>query len=172
MIASFISIHILHLGWMTISLILNMFNLVLVIGRGDYRNGDGHSSGAPRPYGGRGRGRGRGGGRGGGDRQDSDRSSQKWGSKDSDNGGGWGDFPGAKVQNSPGRDIFSGSWGGGGSGGSGGGTGWGNWGQGDDKAADGGNSGWGGGGSDKGADAGNSGWGSKKSSDDGGGGGW
>ncbi|KAK4404708.1 Transcription elongation factor SPT6 [Sesamum angolense] len=125
-------------------------------GRGDYRNGDGH--GAPRPYGGRGRGR----GRGRGDRQDSDRSSQKWGSKDGDNGG-WG----AKVQNSPGRDAFAGSWGGGGGGGGssggggdaadGGGSGWSSWGQGDGAAGTGsanadaaaGNSGWGGGSNSK-----------------------
>ncbi|KAL0359667.1 UNVERIFIED_CONTAM: Transcription elongation factor SPT6 [Sesamum angustifolium] len=131
-------------------------------GRGDYRNGDGH--GAPRPYGGRGRGR----GRGRGDRQDSDRTSQKWGSKDGDNGG-WGNFPGAKVQNSPGRDAFAGSWGSGGGGGGGdssggggdaadgGGSGWSSWGQGDGAAGTGsasadaaaGNSGWGGGSNSK-----------------------
>ncbi|XP_011070064.1 transcription elongation factor SPT6 homolog [Sesamum indicum] len=150
-------------------------------GRGDYRNGDGH--GAPRPYGGRGRGRGRGSyGGGRGDRQDSDRSSQKWGSKDGDNGG-WGNFPGAKVQNSPGRDALPGSWGSGGGGGSsggggdvadGGGSGWSSWGQGDAAAGTGsgsaeaaaGNSGWGGGSNSKKSSQGDDGeWG-------GGGGGW
>ncbi|CAA3013552.1 transcription elongation factor SPT6 homolog [Olea europaea subsp. europaea] len=102
-------------------------------GKGDYRNGgdqDGHPSGAPRPYGGCGRGRGRGRGGRGNERQDTDRGSQKWGSKDGDDAGGWGSFPGAKVQNSPGREAFPGSWGGSAS----------------DDAAEtgGGNSGWGG----------------------------
>ncbi|XP_057785560.1 LOW QUALITY PROTEIN: transcription elongation factor SPT6 homolog [Salvia miltiorrhiza] len=133
-------------------------------GRGDYRNGDGHPSGAPRPYGGRGRGRGRGRGSdsyggGRGDRQDQDRGSQKWGSKDGDSGGGWGSgFSGSKAQDSPG------SWGGGGGGGGGGGssnagdggsTGWGSWGEGDAGGS--------------GADASNSGWGDAKKSSDGGG---
>ncbi|XP_047942817.1 transcription elongation factor SPT6 homolog [Salvia hispanica] len=128
-------------------------------GRGDYRNGDGHPSGAPRPYGGRGRGRGRGRGsdsygNGRGDRQDQDRGSQRWGSKDGDGGGGWGSgFSGSKAQDSPG----GGSWGGGGGGGNAGegsSTGWGSWG------GDAGGSG---------ADAGNSGWGDAKKSSDGGG---
>ncbi|XP_051151104.1 transcription elongation factor SPT6 homolog [Andrographis paniculata] len=133
-------------------------------GRGDYRNGDG----PPRPYGGRGRGRGRGGR--GGDRQDSDRGSRKWDNKDDNsNNDGWGSFPGAKVDNSPGRDAFGGSWGGGDGGsnaGDGGGSGWGSWGQ----AGGGGGSSNAGGGADGG---GSSGWGggSKKSSEDGGGGG-
>ncbi|CAI9779565.1 unnamed protein product [Fraxinus pennsylvanica] len=146
-------------------------------GRGDYRNGgnqDGHPSGAPRPYGerdgGRGRGRSRGRGRGGrgNDRQDSDHGSQRWGSKDGDDGGGWSSFPGAKVQNSPGREAFPGSWGGGSGGGSGG-SDWGNsgggWGQGsggggsDDADAEGGKSGWGGSKKSSGqSQSGNDGW--------------
>ncbi|KAK3010331.1 hypothetical protein RJ639_013024 [Escallonia herrerae] len=136
-------------------------------GRSDYRNGggqDGHPSGVPRPHGGRGRGRGRGrgsyGSRGndtGNDRQDSDYGSQKWGSNDRNDG--WGSFPGAKVQNSPGREAFPGGWGG-----SGGGSGGGGW----DGGCSGG--GWGTGGGavsasgDAGTDMGNSGWGSAKRS--------
>ncbi|GJZ73234.1 hypothetical protein Tco_0637380, partial [Tanacetum coccineum] len=57
-------------------------------GRSDYRNGgrhDAHQSGVPRPYGGA---SGRG-GRGSYNR-------------------GYGSFPGAKTQNSPGREAFSG----------------------------------------------------------------
>ncbi|WCJ28699.1 hypothetical protein M5689_010381 [Euphorbia peplus] len=83
-------------------------------GRND-RNGsnrDGHQSGIPRPYGGRGHGR-----RGnntGNERQDSGygNNNSRWdsGPKDSE-GGGWGSFPGAKVQNSPGRQAFPGGWG-------------------------------------------------------------
>ncbi|XP_028074126.1 transcription elongation factor SPT6 homolog [Camellia sinensis] len=160
-------------------------------GRGDYKNGgnrDGHPSGVPRPFGGRGRGRG---GRGNNDRQDSDYSSQKWGAKDG--GEGWSSFPGAKVQNSPGREAFPGGWGGGGSGGGGssdgGGGGWGSsgggggggGGWGSDGGGGGGGSGWGqgdGGGGSGGddADAGSSGWGGTKKSSapqqSGGGGGW
>ncbi|CAK9170436.1 unnamed protein product [Ilex paraguariensis] len=144
-------------------------------GRSDYRNGsgqdgDGHPSGLPRPYGGRGRGRGRGSynsGRGSSssnDRQDSDYGSQKWGSKDADDG--WGSFPGAKVQNSPGREAFPGGWGGGGSGNAAGND----WGGGGN---DGGSaSGWGSG-ADAGSDIGNSGFGSsKRNSGRSGGGGW
>ncbi|KAM7529941.1 hypothetical protein LguiB_033351 [Lonicera macranthoides] len=88
-------------------------------GRGDYRNGDGHDrhpSGLPRPYGGSGgRGRGRGGGRGSynSSRGHDDRhDSHRWDSKDGGDDG-WGSFPGAKVQNSPGREAFPGGWGGG-----------------------------------------------------------
>ncbi|XP_047942964.1 transcription elongation factor SPT6 homolog [Salvia hispanica] len=94
--------------------------------RGDYRNGDGHPSGAPRPYGGGGRVRGRGRrsdsyGNGRGDRQYHDRGSQRWGSKDGNGDGGWGSgFSGSKAQDSPG----GGSWGGG----VGGNAGWGSWG--------------------------------------------
>ncbi|KAL3637090.1 Transcription elongation factor spt6 [Castilleja foliolosa] len=110
-------------------------------GRGDYRNGDGHSGGERRrgrgrgSYGDRGEGGGRGpyggGGRGGGYRHDSDRSSRRWdSSKDGDNGGGWG---------------------GSGTGG-GGGSGWGSWGDGG-----------GGGSGNGGSDAGGWGGGSKKS---------
>ncbi|KAI7996881.1 hypothetical protein LOK49_LG10G02492 [Camellia lanceoleosa] len=158
-------------------------------GRGDYKNGgnrDGHPSGVPRPFGGRGRGRG---GRGNNDRQDSDYSSQKWGAKDG--GEGWSSFPGAKVQNSPGREAFPGGWGGGGSGGGGGsdggGGGWGSssggggGGWGSEGGGGGGGSGWGEGGGGGGsggddADAGSSGWGGTKKSSapqqSGGGGGW
>ncbi|XP_058203463.1 transcription elongation factor SPT6 homolog [Rhododendron vialii] len=117
-------------------------------GNGDYRgsNQDGHPSGLPRPYGGRGRGRG---------------SHNSSGDNDGNDGrDGWGSFPGAKVQNSPGREAFPGGWGGGGSGdgvsgggvsggwgssGGGGGGGWGSSGGGSgDADAGGGNSGWGG----------------------------
>ncbi|KAH7843835.1 hypothetical protein Vadar_021229 [Vaccinium darrowii] len=130
-------------------------------GGGDYRNGsnqDGHPSGLPRPYGGRGRGRGShnsSGDNNGDDGRDSDYGSQKWsGAKDGEDG--WGSFPGAKVQNSPGREAFPGGWSGGsswGGGGSsdGGGGGW-------------GSSGGGGGSGDMDASGGNSGWGATKKS--------
>lgn len=160
-------------------------------GRSEYKNGanqDGHPSGLPRPYGGRGRGRGRGrgsydGGRGNNNnsRPDGDYSSQKWGSKDNDDG--WSNFPGAKVQNSPGREAFPGGWGsggsgsgsgwgsntadsGGGGGSSGSGSGWGTGGAGGNSTGEwGGDSGGWGHGSGAGTDAGNSAWGgSKKSS--------
>ncbi|XP_057506714.1 LOW QUALITY PROTEIN: transcription elongation factor SPT6 homolog [Actinidia eriantha] len=88
-------------------------------GRGDYRNSgnrDGHPSGVPRSYGGRGRGRGRVGSYNS-DRQDSDHGSKKWDAKDADSG--WSSFPGAKVQNSPGREAFPGGWAGSGGDGSG-----------------------------------------------------
>ena len=72
----------------------------------------------PRPYGG-GRGRGRGRGRGSynnrGDNSNNERQDSgyggRWGSnntKDSDDG--LSNFPGAKVQNSPGREAFPGGW--------------------------------------------------------------
>lgn len=92
-------------------------------GRNDYRNGggrDGHPSGLPRPYGGRGRGRGSyGSNRGYGannERQDSGYGTPKWDSGSKDGEDGWNSFPGAKVQNSPGKESFPGSWGAGGSG--------------------------------------------------------
>lgn len=115
--------------------------------RNDYRDGgrDGHPSGAPRPYGGRGRGRGSdSGGRrnssgGNNDRSDSGYGAPKWGSSTKDNEESWGRFPGAKVQNSPGREAFPGGWGAGGSGTSGGGWGSDN---------GGGGTGWGSGGGD------------------------
>ncbi|XP_031382982.1 transcription elongation factor SPT6 homolog [Punica granatum] len=157
-------------------------------GRNDFRNSggrDGHPSGAPRPYGGRGRGRGSyGGGRGnnsGNDRQDSGYDAPRWdsGNKEGGGGDGWGSFPGAKVQNSPGREAFPGGWGAGGSGSSsadGGGGGWG---------SGGGGGGWGGGGGggadDSSGGGSGGGWasggGSKRSSNegwsgDGGGSGW
>ncbi|GAB4839176.1 hypothetical protein Ancab_028702 [Ancistrocladus abbreviatus] len=97
-------------------------------GRNDYGNGacGGHPSGVPRPYGGHGRGRGsqkrdRDGGNF--DRQDSGYGSKwsldkknghgpKWGSSANEDGdNSWGSFPGAKVQNSPGREAFLGGWG-------------------------------------------------------------
>ncbi|KAL3533413.1 hypothetical protein ACH5RR_006934 [Cinchona calisaya] len=164
-------------------------------GRNDHGNGgnqDGHPSGLPRPYSGRGRGRGRGrgsygGGRGNNNnsRHDGDHNSQKWGSKDGEDG--LGGFPGAKVENSPGREAFPGGWGGGGSGSGGwggsttdggssggGGGGWGDvggggsngWGGNSAGGTGGGGGGWGHGtGTDVGTDAGTSGWGgSKKSS--------
>lgn len=95
------------------------FCTLVYVGRGDYRNGDGHDrhpSGLPRPYAGSGgRGRGRGGGRGSynSSRGHDDRhDSHRWDSKDSGDDG-WGSFPGAKVQNSPGREAFPGGWAGG-----------------------------------------------------------
>ncbi|KAK9170565.1 hypothetical protein Syun_002705 [Stephania yunnanensis] len=90
-------------------------------GRNDFRNGgqDGHPSGLPRPYGGRGRGR----GRGNRDRQESGHGSSRWGSDSKDGDDGMNNFPGAKVQNSPGREAFPGGWSSGGGSGSGGG-GW------------------------------------------------
>ncbi|KAG9156361.1 hypothetical protein Leryth_009224 [Lithospermum erythrorhizon] len=85
-------------------------------GRGDHRGGnnqDGHRSGLPRPYGegegGRGREQGRDSYSGGrANSSSSARGSEKWDSKDGDNG--WGSFPGAKVQKSPGREAFPTSW--------------------------------------------------------------
>ncbi|GMH28307.1 hypothetical protein Nepgr_030150 [Nepenthes gracilis] len=110
-------------------------------GRNDYRNGGrgGHPSGAPRPHGGRGRGRGsynsnRDGGNS--DQQDSsygikwssdnkDGHGSKWSSSETKEGdSGWGSFPGAKVQNSPGREAFPGGWGSSGGGSRSGSGGW------------------------------------------------
>lgn len=143
-------------------------------GRNDYRNGggrDGHPSGLPRPYGGRGRGR--------------VTYNDTWGSDAKDGNDGLGNFPGAKVQNSPGREAFPGVWGTDGSS-SGGGSGWAaggasGWG----KESGGGTGGWDGGANDAAPDNEHSGWGSdskKKGSSDGtsgwgsqsggGGGGW
>ncbi|CAL9765594.1 unnamed protein product [Musa acuminata subsp. burmannicoides] len=91
---------------------------------------DVHPSGLPRPGRGRGRGRGRGNNFGSED-CDSDYGSAKWGSNEND---GLSTFPGAKVQNSPGRDPWG--WGSAGSGGgqggisTGGGNGGGDWGSG------------------------------------------
>lgn len=118
-------------------------------GRTDYRssgNRDDHPSGLPRPYGG-GRGRGRGSYNSRGNhngRQDSGFNSARWGSVTKDGDDGLSNFPGAKVQNSPGREAFPGGWG------SGAASGWGS----GDGAGD--------------ADQGSSGWGSGlKKSDDG-----
>ncbi|KAI4348564.1 hypothetical protein L6164_009273 [Bauhinia variegata] len=115
-------------------------------GRSDYRNNgnrDEHPSGVPRPYGG-GRGRGRGsynssrGNSSNNERQDSGYSSGRWGSVTKD-GDGLNNFPGAKVQNSPGREAFPSGWVSGGSAGDSGwggsgasandnsGSGWGSW---------------------------------------------
>lgn len=100
-------------------------------GRADYRNNgnqDEHPSGVPRPYvGGRGgRGRGRGsyssssrGHNSNSERQDSGYSANRWGSTAKDGDDDLRNFPGAKVQNSPGREAFPGGWGGGGADGSG-----------------------------------------------------
>ncbi|XP_044467920.1 transcription elongation factor SPT6 homolog [Mangifera indica] len=140
-------------------------------GRNDYRNGgnrDGHPSGLPRPYGGRGRGRGSynmG--------NNSGNDTPNWDSGTNSRDDGWNNFPGAKVQNPADRGSLPGGWGSGGSGsGSGsGGGGSSRWG--------GGSSGWGGGSGGGGVD--NAGWGndgtdnkdsgwggsSKKSSDNG-----
>eukprot|EP00268_Persea_americana_P027117 TRINITY_DN265_c0_g1_i1.p1 TRINITY_DN265_c0_g1~~TRINITY_DN265_c0_g1_i1.p1 ORF type:complete len:1608 (-),score=448.42 TRINITY_DN265_c0_g1_i1:517-5340(-) len=93
-------------------------------GRNDYLNSGGrggHPSGVDRPYG---RGRGRGGyhergNNGGNDGRSSGYGSSKWGSDSKDNDDELSKFPGAKVQNSPGKEAFPGSWGGRGSGGSG-----------------------------------------------------
>ncbi|CAJ2671817.1 unnamed protein product [Trifolium pratense] len=127
-------------------------------GRPDYRNNgsrDEHPSGVPRPYGG-GRGRGRGSynnsSRGHNSNNERHDGATRWGSaatKDRDDN--LSNFPGAKVQNSPGREAFPGSWGG--TGGWGGG------------ASTGDKSGWGAGPSD--AEHGSSGWGtgSKKAAD-------
>ncbi|KAL9361261.1 hypothetical protein Peur_044046 [Populus x canadensis] len=132
-------------------------------GRTDYRSGgsrDGHQSGAPRPYSGRGRGRGSynngGGSNSGNERRDSGYDKPRWdpGTKDGDEG--WGSFPGAKVQNSPGREAFPGGWG---AGASSGGNGWGG------GASGGDNSGWGHG-TDGGTDSGNSGRGTTSSKRD------
>ncbi|KAI5427480.1 Transcription elongation factor spt6, variant 5 [Lathyrus oleraceus] len=122
-------------------------------GRPDYRNNgnrDEHPSGLPRPYGG-GRGRGRGSysnsSRGHNSNHERRAGATRWGSAVKDGDDSLSNFPGAKVQNSPGREAFPGGWGGGASGG--------------DK------SGWGAGPSD--AEQGNSGWGtgSKKAGDNG-----
>ncbi|XP_023920121.1 transcription elongation factor SPT6 homolog isoform X3 [Quercus suber] len=129
-------------------------------GRNDYRNGggrDGHPSGLPRPYGGRGRGRGSynssRGNSSGNERQDSGYDAPKWDSTTKDGEDGWGSFPGAKVQNSPGREAFPGGWGGSGSG-SGGGNSWGGGASGNE------NAGWGDAGTnDAGTENGGSSWG-------------
>ncbi|KAG9449004.1 hypothetical protein H6P81_008969 [Aristolochia fimbriata] len=73
------------------------------MGRNDSRNGgrDGHPSGAPRPYDGRGRGRGSGSYHDGGN---DNGGSSKWGE------GGWSTFPNSKVSNTAGRDPISGGW--------------------------------------------------------------
>ncbi|RDX68890.1 Transcription elongation factor SPT6-like protein, partial [Mucuna pruriens] len=141
-------------------------------GRGEYRNNgnrDEHPSGVPRPYGG-GRGGGRGRGRGSynnrghnsnNDRQDSGYGG-RWSSNTKDADDGLSSFPGAKVQNSPGREAFPGGWGGGGGGGNNNDSG--GWGQGSGGAgpSDGehGSSGWGSGGSKKATE---NGWGSGNS---------
>ncbi|KAF6149458.1 hypothetical protein GIB67_016996 [Kingdonia uniflora] len=76
-------------------------------GRNDHRNNSSgpHPSGLPRHDGGE-RGRGRGGGRGRDSYNDRGHNNYKDGGTD-----GWSSFPGAKVQNSPGREAFPGGWG-------------------------------------------------------------
>ncbi|XP_027352653.1 transcription elongation factor SPT6 homolog isoform X1 [Abrus precatorius] len=137
-------------------------------GRGDYRNSgnrDEHPSGVPRPYGGgRGRGRGRGsydhssrGHNSNNERQDSGHGS-RWGSATKDADDGLSNFPGAKVQNSPGREAFPGGWGGSG------------WGSGANNSDNGGwGHGSGGAGLSDGGEHGSSGWGtgSKKAAENG-----
>uniref|UniRef100_A0A1D1YSQ9 Transcription elongation factor spt6 n=1 Tax=Anthurium amnicola TaxID=1678845 RepID=A0A1D1YSQ9_9ARAE len=99
-------------------------------GRFDHRNSsgarDGHPSGLPRPFE-RGHGRGRGNPRNEG--QDTGYSSGRWGSGSRDDD--LSSFPGAKIQNSPGKERFPGGWVGGN-----GDSGTGGW-------ANGGNGGWG-----------------------------
>ncbi|KAJ1404514.1 YqgF/RNase H-like domain [Sesbania bispinosa] len=138
-------------------------------GRGDYRNNgnrDEHPSGVPRPYGG-GRGRGRGsynnsrGHNSHNERQDSGYGAGRWGSVAKDGDDSLSNFPGAKVQNSPGREAFPGGWGG-----NSGGSGWGG------GASTGDNGGWGhesGGAGPSDAERGSSGWGtgSKRASENG-----
>ncbi|KAE8724314.1 4-alpha-glucanotransferase DPE2-like isoform X1 [Hibiscus syriacus] len=155
------------------------------------RGRDRHPSGAPRPYGERGRGRGRGrGGRGRNERQDSSYGdTPKWESGSSKKGDddGWGSFPGAKVQNSPGREAFPGGWGasgtesGSGNGGSsgwggGGGGGWGASGTKNGSGKGGGSGVWGTSGTESGSGgSGGGGWGAsgaESGSGKGGGGGW
>ncbi|KAL4386407.1 hypothetical protein GQ457_09G027050 [Hibiscus cannabinus] len=99
-------------------------------GRNDYRNSsssrDGHPSGVPRPYGGRGRGRGSYNSSRGGHNEGQD-SSYNETPRDTGNKKGedsWGNFPGAKVQNSPGREAFPGGWGGAAATGTDSGSGW------------------------------------------------
>ncbi|KAK6271305.1 hypothetical protein POUND7_008403 [Theobroma cacao] len=133
-------------------------------GRNDYRNSgsrDGHPSGLPRPYGGRGRGRGPYNSSRGHEGQDSSYDAPKWDSGAKKGDDGWGNFPGAKVQNSPGREAFPGGWGGGGNeSGSGSGSGWGG---GGNESGSGSGGGWGGD---------NSGWGQASAGTDNGGSGW
>ncbi|CAK8543008.1 unnamed protein product [Lathyrus sativus] len=133
-------------------------------GRPDYRNNgnrDEHPSGLPRPYGG-GRGRGRGSfnnsSRGHNSNNERRAGATRWGSAVKDGDDSLSNFPGAKVQNSPGREAFPGGWGGASGGDK---SGWGGGASGGDK------SGWGAGTSD--AEQGNSGWGtgSKKAGDNG-----
>ncbi|KAF5189401.1 Transcription elongation factor spt6 [Thalictrum thalictroides] len=118
-------------------------------GRSDYTGGgrDGHPSGLPRPQGGRGRGRGRGpyhdrGNNRSNEREDSGFGSSNWNSGPKDGNEGWSSFPGAKVQNSPGKEAFPG--------GSGGGSSWGagadGWGSGGASAGGNGSDSWGSGG--------------------------
>ncbi|OAY44576.1 transcription elongation factor SPT6 homolog isoform X1 [Manihot esculenta] len=80
------------------------------------RSRDGHQSGLPRPYSGHGRGSHNSrGNNSSSDRQDSGYDNSRWDSGAKDGDRSWGSFPGAKVQNSPGREAFPGGWGTGGS---------------------------------------------------------
>ncbi|KAF3442193.1 hypothetical protein FNV43_RR16109 [Rhamnella rubrinervis] len=127
-------------------------------GRNDYRNSGRHASGLPRPFGGHGRGRGSYSSskvnNTSDERQESGYDASRWDSVTKDGNDGWGNFPGAKVQNSPGREAFPGGWGTGGSG-SGNGSGGNSWGGGAAAAG-----GWSGGTntSNVGADNDSSGW--------------
>uniref|UniRef100_A0A2P2KHS7 Transcription elongation factor spt6 n=1 Tax=Rhizophora mucronata TaxID=61149 RepID=A0A2P2KHS7_RHIMU len=91
-------------------------------GRHDYKNGgsrEANHGGVPKPYGGRGNGRSSfnssrvnsNSNSNSNDKQDTGYDSRGWDSNSKGNDEGWGRFPGAKVQNSPGRDAFSGAWG-------------------------------------------------------------
>ncbi|XVE52309.1 hypothetical protein DITRI_Ditri02bG0112800 [Diplodiscus trichospermus] len=98
-------------------------------GRNECRNSssrDGHPSGVPRPYGGRGRGRGSyNTSRGHNEVQDSSYDdTPKWDSGSKKGDDGWSNFPGAKVQDFLGRGAFPGGWGSAGTE-SGSGNGWG-----------------------------------------------
>ncbi|OMP03733.1 hypothetical protein COLO4_10242 [Corchorus olitorius] len=143
-------------------------------GRNDYRNSssrDGHPSGLPRPYGGRGRGRGSyNSSRGHNDGQDSSYDTPKWDSGSKKGDDGW-----AKVQNSPGREAYSGGWG---TGGTESGSGWGA--SGNEAGSGGGGSGWGASGNEAGSGGGggsgwgsdNGGWGEASAAKENGGSGW
>ncbi|KAM7257034.1 hypothetical protein ACFE04_012775 [Oxalis oulophora] len=89
-------------------------------GRNDYRSRSGrdghHPSGAPRPHSGRGRGRGSysGSSRAHSSNNNDNYDTPKRDSANKNDDGGWGSFPGAKVNISPGKEAFPGGWAGGG----------------------------------------------------------
>ncbi|CAK9143041.1 unnamed protein product [Ilex paraguariensis] len=141
-------------------------------GRNDYKaDGDhGHPSGLPKPYGGHGHGRGSNHGSNWDNKGSSERKdcgygiTSTWGSDSREKGGsdtGWGNFPGAMVENSPTKEAFQGGWGRGGSGGNWGSVGGSNGGWGGNHAdgrSSGGN--WGGGGGNTCGTASSGNWGS------------